>query len=259
MQRLPESSVDMIFADPPYHLSNDGITCHAGTMVSVNKGAWDKSRGMEENFVFHFQWLQECHRLLKNNGSLWVSGTYHNIYACGHALQIIGYHILNDISWLKPNASPNLSCRFFTASHETLIWARKNKKGSHTFNYKKMRESQFPEDKLKAVGKQMRSVWSIPATPPSEKRLGKHPTQKPLALMDRVIRSSSSVGDTILDPFCGSGSTGVSAVRHKRSFWGIESDENYVDLTARRIQDESNVHIVREEGKVNAVSEAISR
>jgi len=125
LAQLPEDSIDMIFADPPYILSNGGFSVHAGRMVSVNKGVWDVSRGFESDYAFHYQWLEACRRVLKPEGTLWVSGTYHSIYQCGHALQSLGYHILNDISWFKPNASPNLSCRFFTASHETIIWASK--------------------------------------------------------------------------------------------------------------------------------------
>ena len=135
LSQLPENSVDMIFADPPYNLSNGGFSVHAGRMVSVDKGDWDISKGFLDDYAFHYRWLEACKRVLKPNGTLWVSGTYHSIYQCGHALQSLGYHILNDISWFKPNASPNLSCRFFTASHETIIWARKDKKGKHSFNY----------------------------------------------------------------------------------------------------------------------------
>ena len=139
LSRLPENSVDMIFADPPYNLSNGGFTVHAGRMVSVNKGAWDTSEGFDDDYRFHYSWLAAGRRVLKPNGTLWVSGTYHSIYQCGHALQALNYHILNDIAWFKPNASPNLSCRYFTASHETLIWARKEKQGKHTFNYELMK------------------------------------------------------------------------------------------------------------------------
>lgn len=236
LKLLPSESVDMVFADPPYNLSNNGISCKAGKMVSVNKGKWDKSSGFEADFEFHFNWLDECRKVLKPNGTLWVSGTYHSIYACGHAMQKLGYHILNDICWFKPNASPNLSCRFFTASHETLLWARKEKKSRHTFNYSEMKKGTFPEDKLKVSEKQMRSVWSIPATPQSEKTFGMHPTQKPLALMDRVILSSTNVGDIVLDPFCGSASTGVSAIRHGRKFMGIEREREYIALANRRLE-----------------------
>lgn len=237
---LPEKTVDMVFADPPYNLSNGGFTCQAGKMVSVNKGEWDKSRGLEEDFNFHFAWLQACQRILKPNGTLWVSGTYHSIYACGYALQLLGYHILNDICWFKPNASPNLSCRFFTASHETLIWARKSKASRHKFNYEAMKDGTFSEDRLKVSGKQMRSVWSIPVTPLSEKSFGKHPTQKPLALMERVVLSSTNSGDIVLDPFCGSGSTGVAAIKHQRKFVGVEKEREYVELSESRLRAATN-------------------
>lgn len=242
LKTIPAESIDMIFADPPYNLSNDGFTCQAGKMVSVNKGAWDRSKGIEEDFEFHFKWLEACKRVLKPNGTLWVSGTYHSIYACGHALQKLKYHILNDICWFKPNASPNLSCRFFTASHETILWARKSKKGKHTFNYEEMKDGYFPQDRIKVENKQMRSVWSIPLTPPSEKNFGKHPTQKPLALMDRIILSSTNKGDIILDPFCGSGTTGFSAIKNGRRFVGIEMDLDFIDLSEKRISSVLNVY-----------------
>lgn len=158
-------------------------------------------------------------------------------YACGHAIQVLGYHLLNDICWFKPNASPNLSCRFFTASHETLLWVRKNKKGKHVFNYDDMRDGDFPGDGLKVKGKQMRSVWSIPYTPQSEKLLGKHPTQKPVKLLERIILASSNPGDIVLDPFCGSGTTGVAAIKNGRKFVGIEREEEYVGLSERRMTD----------------------
>ena len=168
LAQLPENSVDMIFADPPYNLSNGGFTVHAGRMVSVNKGIWDISRGFEYDYAFHYRWLEACRRVLKPEGTLWVSGTYHSIYQCGHALQSLDYHILNDISWFKPNASPNLSCRFFTASHETLIWARKERRAKHTFNYDLMKEGSWPEDQLKRPGLQMRSVWAMGTPRPEE-------------------------------------------------------------------------------------------
>lgn len=243
---LPEESIDLIFADPPYNLSNGGFTCQAGQMVPVNKGDWDRSRGVEQDYQFHFEWLKACKRVLKRNGSLWVSGTYHSIYACGHAIQSLGYHLLNDICWFKPNASPNLSCRFFTASHETLLWVRKSKKSKHVFNYEDMRHGDFPSDSLKIKGKQMRSVWSIPYTSQSEKILGKHPTQKPIKLLERVILSSSNAGDIVLDPFCGSGTTGVAAVKHGRKFVGIERENEYVSLSERRIADVLKIRATKE-------------
>jgi site-specific DNA-methyltransferase (adenine-specific) len=240
LSSLPESSVDMVFADPPYNLSNDGFTVHAGKRVSVNKGEWDKSGGVEEDFNFHFKWIEACKRVLKPNGTIWVSGTYHSIFACGHALSLQGFRILNDVSWFKPNAAPNLGRRMFTASHETLIWASKSKKARHTFNYETMREGDFSSDKLKNPGKQMRSVWSIVTPKAREKRHGKHPTQKPEELLERVILSSTNPGDTVLDPFCGSGTTGVVAIRHGRTFIGIDLEETYVNQIAiPRLLDEA--------------------
>lgn len=143
LARFPEESVDLIFADPPYNLSNNGTSVHAGKRVSVNKGDWDKSQGTENDFNFHNEWIAACRKVLKPNGSIWISGTYHSIYACGYALQIQGFRMLNDVAWYKPNAAPNLGCRMFTASHETLIWASKSIKSKHVFNYSEMREGSF--------------------------------------------------------------------------------------------------------------------
>jgi site-specific DNA-methyltransferase (adenine-specific) len=237
LAQLPENSIDMIFADPPYNLSNGGFTVHAGKMVSVNKGNWDVSKGFQDDYEFHYRWMEACRRVLKPEGTLWVSGTYHSIYQCGHALQSLGYHILNDIAWFKPNASPNLSGRFFTASHETLIWARKDKKAKHTFNYKLTREGHWPEDALKKPGLQMRSVWSMGTPKPSEKKHGKHPTQKPIDLLRRIVLSSTDVGDIILDPFAGSSTTGLAATANKRKFIGIDLEKDYLDLSIKRYND----------------------
>jgi len=237
LNQLAPNSVDMIFADPPYNLSNGGFTVHAGRMVSVNKGSWDISKGFLEDYTFHLQWLEACKRILKPHGTLWVSGTYHSIYQCGHALQSLGYHILNDISWFKPNASPNLSCRFFTASHETIIWARKEKKAKHTFNYEIMKNGNWSEDNIKKPGLQMRSVWSMGTPKPAEKKFGKHPTQKPLDLLKRIVLASTNKGDIILDPFTGSSTTGLAAVMHDRKFIGIDSEKNYLELSKKRFLD----------------------
>lgn len=237
LNQLAPNSVDMVFADPPYNLSNGGFTVHAGRMVSVNKGGWDISKGFFEDYAFHLQWLEACKRILKPHGTLWVSGTYHSIYQCGHALQSLGYHILNDVSWFKPNASPNLSCRFFTASHETLIWARKEKKARHIFNYKLMKEGNWPEDKFKKPGLQMRSVWSLGTPKPAEKKFGKHPTQKPLDLLKRVILASTKKGDIIIDPFTGSSTTGIAAVQHGRKFVGFDLEKDYLELSKKRLLD----------------------
>lgn len=237
LKLLPENSVDMIFADPPYNLSNGGFTVHAGRMVSVNKGPWDVSKGFRDDYAFHYRWLEACRRVLKPHGTLWVSGTYHSIYQCGHALQALDYHILNDISWFKPNAAPNLSCRFFTASHETLIWARKEKKTKHTFNYNLMKDGNWPEDQLKKPGLQMRSVWAMGTPKPEEKKYGKHPTQKPLELLKRIVLASTERGDIILDPFTGSSTTGLIAVKHGRKFIGIDLEKDYLDLSKKRFMD----------------------
>ena len=238
MNSLPEKSVDMIFADPPYNLSNDGYTVHAGKRVSVNKGTWDKSAGTENDFSFHQKWIEACKRVLKDDGTIWISGTYHSIYACGYALQLQDFRMLNDIAWYKPNAAPNLGCRMFTASHETLIWASKSKKSKHTFNYSAMREGNFPGDMIKNPGKQMRSVWSIITPSKSEKLYGKHPTQKPLKLLDRIVLSSTNPGDVVLDPFCGSSTTGVAAILNNRKFIGIDLDDKFLtDLSAPRLTD----------------------
>jgi site-specific DNA-methyltransferase (adenine-specific) len=232
---LPENSIDMIFADPPYMLSNDGITCKNGKMANVNKGRWDKSGGFEKDTVFHNEWISACRRVLKPEGTIWISGTYHSIYQCGYLLQKNNFLILNDITWFKPNASPNLSCRFFTASHETLIWARKDKKAKHTFNYKEMKNGLFPEDKLKKENAQMRSVWSIGPPKNDEKEHGKHPTQKPLDLLKRIVLASTNKNDIVLDPFCGSGTTGAACARLNRTFIGIEINKTYCDLAKKRL------------------------
>ena len=232
LNELPDESIDLIFADPPYNLSNDGFTCHAGKRVSVNKGAWDKSQGIDADLEFHNSWIAACNRVLKPNGSLWISGTYHSIYVCGYALQQQGWHIINDICWYKPNAAPNLSCRMFTASHETLLWVKKNKKAKHTFNYEAMKFGDFPSDVIKKPEKQMRSIWAIGTPKIAEKKYGKHPTQKPESLLDRIITASSNQGDIILDPFCGSATTGVCALRHQRKFIGIDSEQEYLDNLA---------------------------
>jgi len=236
MKTLKPESYDLIFSDPPYNLSNDGFTCQNGKMVSVNKGEWDKSKGFENDLAFHELWISQCKKLLKPNGTLWVSGTYHSIFLCGYLLQKNDWHILNDIAWFKPNASPNLSCRMFTASHETLIWAKKSKKAKQTYNYKYLKEQDWGSDFIKKPNKQMRSVWAINSTPKREKEFGKHPTQKPEGLLERVILSSTDEGDLVLDPFCGSGTTGVVATKNNRVFTGIDNNINYLnDISAKRL------------------------
>jgi len=236
MKTLPENYVDMIFADPPYFLSNGGFTVHAGKMVKVDKGSWDISNGVKEDFDFHISWLKEAKRILKPEGTIWISGTYHSIYQCGFALQVGEFHILNDVAWFKPNASPNLSCRFFTASHETLIWARKDKKSKHYFNYDLMKNGDWAEDLIKKPNLQMRSVWSIYPPKREEKTFGKHPTQKPIELLRRCILASTPENAIILDPFNGGGTTGIASemVGGNRKYIGIDTEKEYLDLSVKR-------------------------
>lgn len=225
-----EGIFDLVFADPPYFLSNDGVTCHAGKMVSVNKGMWDRAETFEAVHNFNLDWLGKCRRLLKPDGTIWVTGTSHNIYSVGHALQQLGFKILNDIAWYKVNPPPNLSCRYFTHATETILWARRAPKSRHTFNYREMKRDNG--------GKQMQSLWSIKPPGKHEKRYGKHPTQKPEALLDRIVRASTDPGALVLDPFCGSGTTGVACVRLGRKFVGIDLEPAYLELAVARLQDD---------------------
>ena len=234
---LPENSVDMVFADPPYLLSNGGFTVHAGKRVSVNKGEWDKSNGLKKDFEFHLAWIKACHRILKPSGTIWISGTYHSIYTCGFALQVNKFHILNDIAWFKPSASPNLSCRYFTASHETLLWARKDKKAKHTFNYSLMKNGNWAEDFIKKPNMQMRSVWAIGTPKPVEKKFGKHPTQKPEDLLKRIVLASTNKGDLVLDPFTGSSTAGIASYLLERKFIGIDTEKSFLDLSIKRFEE----------------------
>lgn len=240
MALLPDNSIDMIFADPPYMLSNDGISCQAGKMVKVNKGEWDRSKGFQYDVQFHEKWITQCRRLLKPGGTIWISGTNHNIYQCGYLLQKLNFHILNDIAWYKPNAAPNLACTTFAHSHETLLWAKKDKKAKHVFNYELMKNGDFPEDKIKNEGKQMRSVWAINTPPKTEKEHGKHPTQKPLELLKRIITASTNEGAVILDPFNGGGTTAVASLMLSNRYCiGIEIESEYLDLSIKRIEEVS--------------------
>lgn len=248
MKKFPDNYVDMIFADPPYLLSNGGITCYAGKMVSVNKGEWDRSNGFEEDLKFHENWIKECKRILKSNGTIWISGTLHSIYKIGFLIEKYDYHILNDITWFKPNAAPNLSCTVFAHSHETLLWAKKDKKAKHIFNYELMKKGNFNEDKMKIPEKQMRSVWSIPTPPAEEKIFGKHPTQKPLSLLKRIVLASTNEGSIILDPFNGGGTTGIaSKIVGNRKYIGIDIEKDYIDLTIKRynkIKEQNNFFMI---------------
>ncbi len=233
LENLSPLSVDMIFADPPYFLSNDGITCHAGRMVSVNKGEWDKVSSVDEKHSFNREWIRRCRDILTPNGTIWISGTLHNIYSIGLALEQEGFKIINNITWQKTNPPPNLACRCFTHSTETILWAQKNdKKAKHFFNYQLMKD--------KNNGKQMKDVWTGPLTPQKEKTHGKHPTQKPLYILEQIIEASTNPGDLVLDPFCGSSTTGVAAKRLGRRYIGIDNVEEYIELSVRRLQEVSD-------------------
>ncbi|MDZ4195970.1 MAG: DNA methyltransferase [Candidatus Izemoplasmatales bacterium] len=230
LKKIRPNSVDMIFADPPYFLSNGGISVHSGKMVSVDKADWDKGMTLENKLKYSRKWIKLCREVLKENGTIWISGTLHNIYFVGVALELEGFSIINNITWRKLNPPTNISTRAFTHSTETILWARKQltpkKKGKHQFNYKDMKELNF--------GKQMKDVWDYPLTKKSEKLYGKHPTQKPLDLLERIILASTKQEDLVLDPFCGSGTTGLAAYKHNRSFIGIDLEETYLELTKKR-------------------------
>ena len=230
LRRMRDESVDMIFADPPYFLSNGGITCVGGRMVKVDKGGWDKSTGITSDHNFNLLWLDQCRRLLKPNGTIWVTGTSHNIHSVGYGLQALDFKILNDIAWYKVNPPPNLACRYFTHATETILWAAKSAKSRHTFNYAEM--------KRQNGGKQMQSLWNIMPPGKSEKKHGKHPTQKPEALLKRIVEASTQPGELVLDPFCGSATTGVACARLGRRFIGIERETEHITLASLRLQDE---------------------
>ena len=231
LKNLKTESVDMIFADPPYFLSGDGITVSSGKMVSVKKADWDEKISLKEKHKFNKNWIRKCKRVLKSNGSIWISGTMHNIYSIGMALEEEGFKIINNITWQKSNPPPNISCRAFTHSTETILWAKKDqKKIKHLFNYSLMKKIN--------ENKQMKDVWITSLTKKSEKKHGKHPTQKPLAILDRIILASTNENDLILDPFNGSGTTGVSALRNRRKFIGIDNNNEYLEIAKKRIINE---------------------
>ena len=242
LKKIEPKSVDMIFADPPYFLSSGGISCQNGKQVSVNKGEWDYTKTIEDRIKYHRKWIALCRNALKDDGTIMISSTLHSVYAIGVALELEGYSIINNIIWRKTNPAPNLACRCFTHSTETVIWARKQltlkKKGKHYFNYEAMKEENG--------GKQMKDVWEFDdvepelfessTAPKSEKKCGKHPTQKPIALLRRLITAASKEGDLILDPFNGSGTTGIVAHNLNRKYIGIELDKEYLELTIKRLK-----------------------
>lgn len=241
LNNIKEKTIDMIFADPPYFLSSGGISCKNGKQVSVNKGEWDITKSIEEKILYHRKWISLCRNVLSDNGTIWISATLHSVYAIGVALEMEGFSIINNIIWQKPNPAPNLACRCFTHSTETILWARKQisatKKGKHYFAYQLMKE--------KNGGKQMKDVWEftedpqvwkIPTTPQREKIYGHHPTQKPLELLNRIIMASTVENAIVLDPFCGSGTTGVACKLLKRKFIGIEKDKEFIEIAKKRIE-----------------------
>ena len=225
---MPEK-FDMIFADPPYFLSNNGISCRGGKAVSVNKGDWDSLDSVKDKHEFNRKWISLCRKVLKLDGSIWISGTLHNIYSVGMALEQEGFKIINNITWQKTNPPPNLACRCFTHSTETVLWAQKDDaKARHYFNYELMKEING--------GKQMKDVWSGSLTPQAEKVFGRHPTQKPLYLLERIILASTHENDIILDPFCGSSTTGVACKKLNRNYIGIDNNEEYIKLSVERLK-----------------------
>ena len=217
---------DLIFADPPYFLSNGGLSIQSGQIVSVNKGKWDEGTSIDEIDEFNLKWLKLAKQSLSNNGSIMISGTYHNIFSIGRALQKLDYKILNIITWQKTNPPPNFSCRYLTHSTEQVIWARKDEKYKHIFNYELMKRLN--------CDKQMKDVWSFAAIAPWEKACGKHPTQKPLSLLIRLILMASNENSVICDPFAGSATTGVAANLLGRGFVGIEKEQEFIDIALKR-------------------------
>lgn len=238
LKTLPNESVDLIFADPPYFLSNNGLSIQNGQIVSVNKGEWDKGTDIDEIDDFNFKWLKLAKDLLSNNGSIMISGTYHNIFSIGRALQKLDYKILNIITWQKTNPPPNFSCRYLTHSTEQIIWARKSKNHKHIFNYEVMKKLN--------ENKQMKDVWSFPAIAPWEKSCGKHPTQKPLALLVRLILMATNENSIVCDPFSGSGTTGIASNLLGRDFIGIEKEDEFIKIALERKKElEKNIEFFK--------------
>lgn len=224
MKSFPNNKIDMIFADPPYFLSNGGLSIHSGKIVSVNKGEWDKVSNYDDISLFNYAWLSECYRILKVGGTIWVSGTMHNIFDVEKNLKKIGFKIINIIIWRKIDPPPLIYKNKFRFSYEFIIWASKGK--NKTFNYDNM---------FVINNSEMTDVWDLPAVSMSEKKYGYHPTQKPECLLERIIIASTNEKDIVLDPFMGSGTTGSVAKRLNRYFIGIEKDTNYFNIAKQRI------------------------
>lgn len=223
---------DMVFADPPYFLSGGGISYQSGEIVCVDKGDWDKPKTPEEMDAFNLRWLKACRDHMKENATIWISGTHHNIFSVQQQLLKLGFKILNVITWAKTNPPPNISCRYFTYSTEFVIWARKSQKVPHYFNYELMKELND--------NKQMTDVWRLPAIAQWEKSCGKHPTQKPLGLLARIIQASTEPGAWILDPFNGSATTGIAANLLGRRYLGLDMDDKFLEMSKARREEIEN-------------------
>lgn len=229
LKDFKENSIDVVIADPPFFLSNGGITCQNGKMVKVDKGEWDKTKEGSTVEEFYGEILGELKRILKPNGTIWMFGTMHNIYILGFLMDKMGYKIMNNITWQKTNPPPNLGCRMFTHSTETIIWAKQSAKSKHYFNYELMKEING--------NKQMKDVWTSSTTKKSEKKHGKHPTQKPIEIMERMILASTTTDSVILDPFVGSGTTCVAASKLGRTSIGIDMEEDFLEIAIKRIEE----------------------
>ena len=244
---------DMIFADPPYFLSNGGISVQSGKIVCVDKGEWDKGGTREYMESFNRRWISACREKLKDSGTIWISGTYHNIFSIANTLTELGFKILNVITWVKTNPPPNISCRYFTYSTEFIIWARKSPKVPHCYNYEVMKRINGD--------KQMTDVWQLPAIARWEKSCGKHPTQKPLSVLSRIVLASTHRGAWILDPFTGSSTTGIAANLLGRRFLGIDKEEEFLVISQNRkreIEQASNVIQFRKKIKDIALLDSTS-
>lgn len=223
---------DMIFADPPYFLSNGGKKIQGRRMVSVNKGEWDKKKSSDDIDKFNQEWINQCKPLLKDNGTIWVCGTYHNIFSVEKCLKNAGFRIINIITWQKSDPTPTWGNLHFNFSSEYIIWAKKTPMANHYFNYELMKQLNG--------GNLMPDVWKLPTVGLWEKTCGKHPTQKLLRLLYRIILASTKVGEIILDPFAGSSTTGIAANLLGRKFIGIEQDEDFLLLGKKRKMDIEN-------------------
>ena len=240
IKKIPDKSIDCVFADPPYNLQlKDTLYRPDQTTVEAVTNDWDKFSTYQAYDQFCIEWLGECKRVLKDGGALWVIGSYHNILRLGTSLQNLGYWILNDIIWHKTNPMPNFRGTRFTNAHETLLWCTTSRKAKYTFNYQNLKELND--------GKQMRSDWYIPICAGKERLREKnnqrsHPTQKPEALLYRILISSTNKGDIVLDPFLGSGTTAVVAKKLKRKYIGFDQDKEYIKLASKRLKNTKSLN-----------------